>query len=86
MIEMDKEVSSLLVKTAIEGLFPIAGFASEDGISKIYEMLSSFIFERDAKKLKDAFLDELGVLNLIKKLFSAKKTKQIDEYSWISQD
>ncbi|WP_459903243.1 hypothetical protein [Campylobacter concisus] len=78
--DMDKEVSSLLVKTAIEGLFPIAGFASEDGISKIYEMLSSFIFERDAKKLKDAFLDELGVLNLIKKLFSAKKTKQIDEY------
>ncbi len=78
--DMDKEVSSLLVKTAIEGLFPIAGFASEDGVSKIYEMLSSFIFERDAKKLKDVFLDELGVLNLIKKLFSAKKTKQIDEY------
>ncbi|WP_103645637.1 hypothetical protein, partial [Campylobacter concisus] len=52
----------------------------EDGISKIYESLGSYIFNKDAKALRETFLDELGVLNLVKSLLGARKTKEIDRY------
>ena len=77
---LDKEVTSLIVKTAIEGVFPLAEFASEDGIAKIYESLGSYIFDRNAKVLKDTFLDELGVLNIVRQLFTTKNTKNVDNF------
>ena len=78
--DINKEVTSLLVKTTIEEVFPLAKFVGEDGISKIYESLGSYIFNKDAKALRETFLDELGVLNLVKSLLGARKTKEIDRY------
>ena len=78
--DINKEVTSLLVKTTIEEVFPLSKFVGEDGISKIYESLGSYIFNKDAKALRETFLDELGVLNLVKSLLGARKTKEIDRY------
>ena len=77
---LDKEVTSLIVKTAIEGVFPLAEFVSEDGITKVFESLSSFIFSLNKKEFKKEFLDEIGILNIVRQMFTVKGTKDVDKF------
>lgn len=77
---LDKEVTSLIVKTAIEGVFPLAEFVSEDGVTKVFESLSSFIFSPNKKELKNEFLDEIGILNIVRQMFTTKNIKNVDNF------
>ena len=77
---LDKEVTSLIVKTAIEGVFPLAEFVSEDGATKVFESLSSFIFSPNKKEFKKEFLDEIGILNIVRQMFTVKGTKDVDKF------
>jgi len=77
---IDKEVTSFIVKTAIEGVFPLAEFVSEDGVTKVFESLSSFIFSPNKKELKKEFLDEIGILNIVRQMFTVKGTKDVDKF------
>ena len=77
---LDKEVTSLIVKTAIEGVFPLAEFVSEDGATKVFESLSSFIFSLNKKEFKKEFLDEIGILNIVRQMFTVKGTKDVDKF------
>ena len=77
---LDKEATSLIVKTAIEGVFPLAEFVSEDGVTKVFESLSSFIFSPNKKELKNEFLDEIGILNIVRQMFTTKNIKNVDNF------
>ena len=78
--DLNKEVTSLMVKTAIEGVFPLTEFFSEDGVSKIFESLGSFIFSPNKKEFGKEFLDELGVLNIVRQLFTMNNTENVDKF------
>ena len=77
---LDKEATSLIVKTAIEGVFPLAEFVGEDGVSKVFESLTSFIFSPNKKELTNEFLDELGILNIVRQMFTTKNIKNVDNF------
>ncbi|WP_103644516.1 hypothetical protein [Campylobacter concisus] len=78
--DMKKEAPTLIVKTAIEGLFPFAEYFSEDGQSKIYNSIGSFIFDPNKKEATDELLDELGVLNIVRQLFTMNNTENVDKF------
>ena len=78
--DMKKEAPTLIVKTAIEGLFPFAEYFSEDGQSKIYKSIGSFVFDPNKKEATDELLDELGVLNIVKQLFTMNNTENVDKF------
>ena len=78
--DMKKEVPTLIVKTAIEGLFPFAEYFSEDGQSKIYKSIGSFVFDPNKKEATDELLDELGVLNIVRQLFTMNNTENVDKF------
>ena len=78
--DMKKEAPALIVKTAIEGLFPFAEYFSEDGQSKIYNSIGSFIFDPNKKEATDELLDELGVLNIVRQLFTMNNTENVDKF------
>ena len=78
--DMKKEAPTLIVKTAIEGLFPFAEYFSEDGQSKIYNSIGSFVFDPNKKEATDELLDELGVLNIVRQLFTMNNTENVDKF------
>ena len=78
--DMKKEAPTLIVKTAIEGLFPFAEYFSEDGQSKIYNSIGSFAFDPNKKEATDELLDELGVLNIVRQLFTMNNTENVDKF------
>ena len=78
--DMKKEAPTLIVKTAIEGLFPFAEYFSEDGQSKIYKSIGSFVFDPNKKEATDELLDELGVLNIVRQLFTMNNTENVDKF------
>ena len=78
--DMKKEAPTLMVKTAIEGLFPFAEYFSEDGQSKIYKSIGSFVFDPNKKEATDELLDELGVLNIVRQLFTMNNTENVDKF------
>ena len=78
--DMKKEAPTLIVKTAIEGLFPFAEYFSEDGQSKIYNSIGSFVFDPNKKEATDELLDELGVLNIVRQLFTINNTENVDKF------
>ena len=78
--DMTKEAPTLIVKTAIEGLFPFAEYFSEDGQSKIYNSIGSFVFDPNKKEATDELLDELGVLNIVRQLFTMNNTENVDKF------
>ena len=78
--DLNKEVTSLMVKTAIEGVFPLTEFFSEDGVSKIFESLASYVFSPNKKKFRNEFLDELGILNIVRQLFIINNTENVDKF------
>ena len=78
--DMKKEAPTLIVKTVIEGLFPFAEYFSEDGQSKIYNSIGSFVFDPNKKEATDELLDELGVLNIVRQLFTMNNTENVDKF------
>ena len=69
-----------MVKTAIEGVFPLTEFFSEDGVSKIFESLASYVFSPNKKKFRNEFLDELGILNIVRQFFIINNTENVDKF------